>query len=60
VKFEKFEIACRELDSALKREKQAELLLNKQNAKLAEMANKLAKFSAAELKTFKAKQVTGE
>ncbi len=56
-KLKKFKVLCKELDSALKRETQAELLLHKQNAQLQEMSEKFAQLSEAYLEVFKMKQV---
>jgi hypothetical protein len=55
---EKFEILCKELDAALKREQRAEHLLNKQNMRLEEMSKKLAKSSTDDMEMIKIKEAS--
>ena len=53
----KFESVCQELEGSLKREEQAQAILNKQSIQLEELAQKLSQASTEELQTIKLKDV---
>lgn len=57
ISLEKFESVCKELESALNREKQAEIILSEQSSQLQELSQKLAEYTTDELQSFKLKEV---